>query len=92
MKFQTLINKYRTDKYKVSTNRELIANYGISISRYNGIIKIKADTEDKVKAVFDELAMFAHRNYTVVQCHNHQWNIQQAGNLFIQIIEVYDEP
>lgn len=91
MKFQTLINKFRTERYNVATNRELIANYGISISRYASIITIKTDSEDKTKTVFHELAMFANKNFTVVQCPNHIWNIQQVGNLFIQEIEVYDE-
>ncbi|MFA5166590.1 MAG: hypothetical protein WC449_04855 [Candidatus Paceibacterota bacterium] len=73
-------------------SRQLKVDYGFSISRINGIYTIVADSEYKLRSVYDALVMTGYKYHTIVECPNNVWSITESNGWYYQPINIEPEP
>lgn len=91
MKPQTLINKFREENYNSLLSRQLKNDYGFCISRINGIYTIVADSEYKLRSVYDALVMIGYKYHTIVECPDNVWRITESEGWYYQPLHIENE-
>jgi hypothetical protein len=91
MKPQTLINKFREESFGGLLSRQLKADYGFCISRVNGTYTIIADSEFKLKSVYDDLVIIGYKYHTIVECPGNIWSITESNGWYYQPLNIEDE-
>ena len=91
MNIYTLLRRY-LQLYHCQTQKQCRETHGFYIRKDSDLWRLYCHPEwDYIEGRFDDFALFAYRQRFVVECPNHQWNIQNHGDWQYQLINIESE-
>lgn len=91
MKPHNLICRFKKERFHTSLQREIVDGYDVRIRQTKSsfpLWEIGGRNIDTVKNVFDDLTIFSHKYYFIVECPSNQWDIIEKNGWFIQLVNI----